>query len=301
MSDFKLSGTITALVTPFNEDLSIDFEAYEKLIEFQIDGGIDGILVFGSTGEGATLSSSEKISLLVKAVEISNGRVPIIAGTGSNNTRATIDLTLVAKEYGAAAALIVAPYYNKPSQEGLYHHFLAVSENVDLPQIIYNIPGRTGVNIEPETQLKIAEDCDNVIATKEASGNLEQMMEVMKYAPDGFALFSGDDSIAVPVVAMGGEGVISVLSNYMPKQFSQTINLALQGELGQARLMHYDLFDLMQLNFIETNPVPVKAILSLMGYIQNICRMPLLPIIPENFELLKNFLATSGLVEAESE
>lgn len=297
MINSAIKGTITAIVTPFKQDLSIDYDAFERLINFQIDSSIEGLVVCGSTGESATLSSKEKLSLIIKAVEISAGRIPIIAGTGSNNTAETIDLTLLAKESGADGVLLVAPYYNKPSQEGLYNHYLAISESVDIPQIIYNVPGRAIVNITAETQLKIAENCKNVVATKEASGDLEQMAEIMKYAPDGFALFCGDDSLALPSIVIGASGVISVLSNYAPKIFGDCVRYALNGDYNNAKDLHYLLLDLMQLNFIESNPVPAKAALQLMGMMENYVRLPLTPITEPSKNKIQTALVNAGIIK----
>lgn len=296
MIDSKLRGTITAIVTPFQNDLSIDYFAFERLINYQIAEGIEGIVVCGSTGESATMSKKEKLSLIIKAVEISNGRIPIIAGTGSNDTAATIDMTLLAKESGADGVLLVAPYYNKPSQEGLFEHYLAISEAVDIPQIIYNVPGRSGINISAETQLKIAEECENVIATKEASGDLEQMAQIMKYAPDDFALFCGDDALALPAIALGAAGVISVISNYAAKEFGDCVRYALAGNYDEARELHYRLFDLMQLNFIESNPVPAKAALNILGRSEKTVRLPLTPITDSSFKKIKKAMKTAKLI-----
>lgn len=296
MGRYEPKGTITALVTPFNDDLSIDFPAFEKLIDMQINSGCDAIVVAGSTGESATLSVKEKLSLIVHAVEYSAGRIPIIAGTGSNDTRATIDMTLMAKEHGADAALLVAPYYIKPSQEGLFNHYLAVSEQVDIPQIIYNVPSRAGCNILAETQLKIAAECANVVASKEASGDLEQMMEVIRHAPDGFGLLCGDDALTLPAVLMGAKGIISVLSNYAPKMFSDCVKFAIEGNYSSALELHYKLFDLMQLNFIESNPVPCKTALAIMGLINEVVRMPLLPMQPGNKKALQKALKKAKLI-----
>ncbi len=286
MTDFSLKGTITAVVTPFNQDLTIDFHSFENIIEHQIANGIEGIVVAGSTGESATLSEKERLALIIKAVEISAGRTKIIAGTGSNNTELSIHLSTLAKEQGADALLLVAPYYNKPSQEGLYHHFAAIAESVDIPQIIYNVPGRSGVNINPETQIKLAEDFPNIVATKEASGDLEQMAQIMKYAPMNFSLYCGDDALAVPAIMLGAVGVISVLSNYAPKDFGNCIRFALNGEYNEAKKIHYKLLDLMQLNFVESNPVPVKAIMSIMGFCNDAVRLPLTPISAANKKAL---------------
>lgn len=287
MSKFKFTGTATALVTPFNEDLTVDFDSLKKLIDYQINNKVEAIVISGSTGESATLSKKEKMSLFVQAVEYSAGRVPIIAGTGSNNTQEAIDLTLIAKEHGADAVLLVAPYYNKPSQIALFNHFMAIAEQVDIPQIIYNVPGRTSVNIHPETQLKLAEEADNIIGTKEASGDLQQIMQIIKYAPDGFGVISGDDALTYPIIASGGIGVISVISNYAPREFSDMVRLALAGKMQEALDIHYKLYELMELNFIETNPSPVKAILSVMKKIKNVLRLPMIPVSDESLDILQ--------------
>ncbi|PKL84822.1 MAG: 4-hydroxy-tetrahydrodipicolinate synthase [Ignavibacteriae bacterium HGW-Ignavibacteriae-1] len=296
MINYKLSGTITALVTPFNKDLSIDFDAFERLVKHQIESKVEGLVICGSTGESATLSKTEKIALIVKALEIADGKIPIIAGTGSNNTLETIDLTILAKEQGANGVLLVAPYYNKPTQEGLYHHYMAIAEKVDIPIIIYNVPGRSGINITAETQLRLAEECSNVIATKEASADLEQMSQIMKYAPEGFNLFSGDDVLTLPIVALGGKGVISVISNYAPAEFSEMTRMALDGKWDKARELHYKLLDLMILNFSESNPTPAKAALALMGMIKEHLRLPLVPITEPNKKLIKTALQEVGLL-----
>lgn len=284
----ELKGTYTALVTPFNEDLSIDFDSFKKMINNQIENGVEGLVVCGSTGESATLTTKEKLSLIVTALEESKGRVPVIAGTGSNNTQDTVDLSIVAKEQGVDALLLVAPYYNKPSQEGLYYHYKAVNHAVDLPQIIYNVPSRSGVNIQAEVQLKMAKDFKNVIATKEASGNMDQVMEILRRRPKDFAVLSGEDSLAVPLIAMGADGVIAVTSNYAPGQYSEAIRQALKGNIKTATRMHYKLFEMMQMNFIETNPIPVKAVCQYLGLIEHeTYRPPLFPMHPDNKKKLE--------------
>lgn len=288
MSNFIPKGVITAIVTPFKSNLDIDFDAFERLIEFQIERNIDGIVVCGTTGESPTLSHKERIALIIKAIQVANGRVPIIAGTGTNDTKATIELSLLAKSEGADAILLVAPYYNKPTQLGLLQHFLAISEQVEIPQIIYNVPGRTGVNISAETQIEIANQCKNVIATKEASGNVEQAMNIIKSAPANFALLSGDDALTLPLMSVGAKGIVSVLSNYAPKELKEMVQFALDGNLEQARKIHYELLDLMQLNFIESNPVPAKAALGLMGLINPYVRLPLVPISQSNLDKIGN-------------
>lgn len=296
MINSKLRGTITALVTPFNKDLSVDFDAFERLVKHQIESGVEGLVICGSTGESATLSKTEKIALIVKALEVADGKIPIIAGTGSNNTFETIDLTILAKEQGANGVLLVAPYYNKPTQEGIYHHYMAISEKVDIPIILYNVPGRSGINITAETQLRLAEECPNIIATKEASADLEQMAQIMKYAPEGFNLFSGDDALTLPIISLGGKGVVSVISNYAPADFSEMTRMALKGKWDKARELHYKLLDLMILNFSESNPTPAKAALALMGMIKDHLRLPLVPITAPNKKLIKTTLQEAGLL-----
>lgn len=292
----EIRGTFTALVTPFKDDGSIDFDKFKELIDFQIEGGIDGIVVCGSTGESATLSAKEKLSLMIDAVEHVNGRVPVIAGAGSNDTQETVSMTLLAKEHGVDAVLLVAPPYNKPTQEGLYHHYTAIAKSVDIPQIIYNVPSRSGVNIQAEIQLRLANENPNIIATKEASGNMDQVMEIIRKKPKGFAVLSGEDSLAVPLINMGADGVIAVISNYAPKEYSDAINQALKGNTKTAARLHYKLFDLMQLNFIETNPQPVKAALAMMGKIEENYRLPLVTMQPDTRKKLQKGLKKAKFI-----
>ncbi|ROL56340.1 4-hydroxy-tetrahydrodipicolinate synthase [Bacteroidetes/Chlorobi group bacterium ChocPot_Mid] len=295
MKTFSCKGTITALVTPFNKNHEIDYDALKSLIEFQIKSRIDAILIAGTTGESPSLSKEEKLELMERTMDIVKGRVPVIAGTGTNNTKDSIIMTRKAKEIGVDGALIVAPYYNKPTQNGLYEHYKAIAKSVEIPQIIYNVPGRTGVNILPETQLRLAEECKNIIATKEASGNLGQMMEIIKNAPKGFILLSGDDALTLPAISIGAKGCISVLSNYAPAEFGRMIHFALDGKFEQAKKIHYSLLDLMNLNFVESSPQPVKYVLSQMGYIKEIFRLPLVPMQSLNKTILMNAIKKSGL------
>jgi len=288
-------GTITALVTPFKKNGSIDFKAFEKLIDNQIKNKVDGILVAGSTGESATLTTKEKMAVIIRAVDYSARRIKVIAGTGTNETHETLDLTTFAKEEGADAALIVAPYYNKPTQDGLYEHFRLIATTCDIPQIIYNVPGRTGINILPETQLKLAENCPNIIGTKEASGNLNQMMEIIANAPENFNVMSGDDALTLSSIAIGAKGCVSVISNYAPAEFSNMINFALKNKFKDAMAIHYKLLDLMNLNFIESNPIPVKFIMSELGFIKDVYRMPLFPLKPQNKKKIKAALKEAGI------
>lgn len=296
MKKFILQGTYTALVTPFNKKGEIDFDAFENLIDFQIENGVEGIVVGGSTGENFALTHKEKTALIVKAVEKAKGKISIIVGTGSNETQMTEDSTLIAKELGADAALVVAPYYNKPNQTGLFEHYRIVAESSQLPIIIYNIPGRSCVNIRPETIIKLAETCPNIIGVKEASADLEQMMEIIRKAPKDFALLSGDDYLTTAIVMLGGKGVISTISNYLPKEFSDLTRFALKGKYKEANAIHYNIFDLMNLNFIDTNPVPVKYIMSQMKLIQEIYRLPLVPLTDENKKAIKAAMKSYGLI-----
>ena len=296
MKKLNLNGTYTALVTPFNENLEVDFNALTELVKKQISAGVEGIVVLGSTGEAATLSAKEKIAVMLKVQEAVDGKIPVVVGTGTNDTKETIEFTMVACEYNFDAVMLVTPYYNKPSQEGIYQHFMAISEAVDIPQIIYNVPGRTGVNIDAETQLKIAEECKSVVATKEASGDLEQIMYVIKHSPKNFAVMCGDDALAVPAIATGANGVISVIANYAPKMFGDCIRMAKTGRIADAMKVHYELYDFMQMNFIESNPSPVKAIMNELGILpNNAVRLPLLPIQDVNLQLVKALLKSKTI------
>ncbi|MBI5325435.1 MAG: 4-hydroxy-tetrahydrodipicolinate synthase [Ignavibacteriae bacterium] len=298
MKNFTARGTFTALVTPFKNDGSVDFKTLQKLIDFQIKNKVEGIVVCGSTGEGATLTLKEKMAIFKEAVVFAKGRVPIIAATGTYETEESLNMTIYAREHGAAAALIVVPYYIRPTQFALFEHFRIIAASVsDLPIILYNIPGRTGVNMLAETQLAVANACPNVIATKEASGNLVQMMDIIKNSPKHFSLLAGDDSLALPVIAAGGKGIVSVISNYAPKKFGDMIRNALEGKFAEAKKVHYDLFEMMEMNFIEPNPAPVKCAMSLMKMIKSQIRMPLLPVSAENRKKIQSALVKSGLMK----
>ncbi len=290
------TGTGTAIVTPFAADGSVDTAALLRLIDMQVEGGVEAIIPCGSTGEGATLSTEEKCEVIRLTVERVAGRVPVIAGTGSNSTHATIQLTKRAKELGADGVLLVCPYYNKPTQQGLFEHHRAIAEAVDIPQILYNVPGRTATNMLPETQLRIAEQCGNVVATKEASANLEQISEIINSAPEGFAVLSGDDSLALPVIACGGQGTIAVISNYMPREFGDLVRAALAGDFATARSLQARLLPLMQLNFIESNPGPVKAVLAMKGLIEETYRLPLVPLQSAHRAKVEQGLREAGLL-----
>ena len=270
-----MRGLHTAIVTPFTSTGDIDFPAFRRLIELQIAAKVDGVVVCGSTGEGATLTMQEKVALWNEAVQQAAGRCIITAGTGTNDTRTTIEQTQQAKEAGVDAVLIVTPYYNKPTPAGLMAHFRALNDAVDIRQILYNVPGRTGQNVSAATQLAIAESFPNVIATKEASANLEQMCEIIRHAPEHFSLLAGDDVLTLPAIACGATGVIAVVSNYAPIRFGRLVHAILGGDVLTAQREQMALMPYFAANFIESNPLPVKMILSLLGLIEAEYRLPL--------------------------
>jgi len=289
-------GAFVAIVTPFLPDGSVDTEGLKGLIEFQLQNGTHGIVPCGTTGESATLSHNEHHQVVELTIRKVNKKVPVLAGTGSNSTSESIELTKHAKMVGADGALMITPYYNKPSQEGLYQHFRAVAEAVDIPIIMYNVPSRTSVNMLPETVARCAA-IDNIVGIKEATGNLNQISEVIRLCPDDFAVMSGDDFTSMPTVAIGGSGVISVTSNVAPKEMAAMMDAALAGDFAVAREMHYQLFPLMQAMFFDTNPVPAKAALQLMGRIQNAApRLPLYKMNNATLEKMKKVMTSCGLI-----
>ena len=261
----KFSGTITALVTPFKKNGSIDVERYEKFIEWQIKNGVDGIAPAASTGEAATMELSDYEAVVKTAVRVAKKRVPVIAGASHNNTQKAVELSKIAKRVGADALLHTNPYYNKPTLSGLIAHFKAIANAVNLPLIIYNVPARTGVNMTAETTLAIVKAVPSVVGIKEASANMSQVTDIIKGAPSDFAVLSGDDATTLPLIALGGAGCISVVANEIPKEYSDMIQTALAGDFEKARKIHYEWLDLMSVNFIESNPIPVKTALSMMG------------------------------------
>lgn len=281
----KLEGVFTALITPFTSDGSIDEQSLRKLVDFQMNEGISGLLPMGTTGESPTLSHEEHIRVIEIVIDQAEGRVPVIAGSGSNSTQEAVDITLQAMESGADASLQVSPYYNKPSQEGFYRHFTTVADKVDIPIIVYNIPGRTGKNIENSTMLRIAEH-PNIIGVKEASGNINQMMDLILAKPDDFIVLSGDDNLSLPLTLLGGKGVVSVASNYTPGKMMEMINAALAGEVEKARSIHYELLPFFRGLFFETNPIPIKYAMHLKGMIEESYRLPLCPMSDDNKEKL---------------
>ncbi len=292
----KFQGAATAIVTPFKKDGSLDELALRKFVEFQIKGGIDALVPLGTTGENPTVTKEEHERILSIVIEQARGRVKIFAGAGSNNTAEAIEKAKLAQKLGADAALVVGPYYNKPTQEGYFRHFQAIAEAVDIPLIVYNVPGRTGGNIEASTVLRMAEEIPSVKMVKEASGNLMQIMEIARHKPKDFSLLSGDDALAFPIIAVGGDGCISVVANEVPKQFSELIKYCLKGKWEKARELHYKLLPLMNINFIESNPIPVKAALSMMGLMEETLRLPLCPISEKNREKVKQVLQSLKLI-----
>ncbi|NOY05473.1 MAG: 4-hydroxy-tetrahydrodipicolinate synthase [Chlorobi bacterium] len=295
MTSNPYKGVGTALVTPFTKTGEVDHEALKRLVKRQLDGGVDMLVPCGTTGEAVTLSLSEYEDVLRTVVEAVDKRIPVVAGAGSNSTDRTIKYARAAQSCGVDALLIVGPYYNKPTQEGFVRHYRAVADAVDLPIIIYNVPGRTGSNMTAETQLRIAE-LDSVVATKEASGDLGQVMEIIRNKDVSFHVLSGDDSLTLPLIALGGNGVISVIANEIPDEFCEMVRAAMEGYWNEARRIHYKLLDLMNANFLESNPIPVKTALAKMGLITDAVRLPLTSMRQENREKLRAVLTQLDLL-----
>lgn len=287
-------GVGTALVTPFHQDGSVDYDTLKRLVHFQIESGVDMLIPCGTTGEAVTLSDGEYEMVVGTVVDAASKRVLVIAGAGSNSTSKTVQTAALAKQCGVDGMLVVGPYYNKPTQEGFYQHFKAVHDASQLPMIIYNVPGRTSSNIDAATQVRIAA-LEYVVATKEASGNFSQVMNILNTKPESFYVLSGDDNITLPLIALGAQGVISVISNELPKEFSTMVHAALRGEWEAARSIHYHILPLMEANFIESNPIPVKAALAKMGMIEEAYRLPLVPMNAVNKEKLYQAMKQSGI------
>ena len=284
----KLRGMGVALVTPFDEEGNVDFEALVKLVDYQLENGTDFLCVLGTTAETPTLSKEEKDQVKRCVIERVNGRVPILLGVGSNNTQAVVEAVKNEGMTGVDALLVVVPYYNKPSQEGIYQHYKAVAEATTLPIVLYNVPGRTGVNMTAETTLRLARDFENIVAIKEASGNITQMDEILKNKPEGFDLISGDDGVTYPLVSLGAVGVISVLGNAFPAEFGKMTRLALEGDYAQALTIHHQFTEMYRLLFVDGNPAGAKALLSMMGMMKNKLRLPLVPARDVTCEQLKS-------------
>jgi 4-hydroxy-tetrahydrodipicolinate synthase len=298
-SHFFFRGVATALVTPMRRDSSVDEQALRHLVDFQLKNGVNGLVPCGTTGESATLNHAEHHHVMDIVVEQTAGSIPVIIGAGSNSTHEAISLTQHARAIGANAVLSIAPYYNKPTQTGFFEHYRAITEAVDIPIILYNVPGRTGSNINAETTLRIAE-LPGIAGIKEASGNVAQIMEILRHRPKNFAVLSGDDALTLPLLALGADGVISVVANEVPNLFSTMVKLALEGKFAEARILHEELLPLMNLNFIESNPIPVKSALAMMGFIEEICRLPLTQMSTDHRFAMRRALEELHLVETNA-
>ncbi|HIQ31988.1 MAG TPA: 4-hydroxy-tetrahydrodipicolinate synthase [Methanothermococcus okinawensis] len=289
-----MEGVFPAIVTPFKNN-AVDYQGLKRNIDFLIENGVSGIVTVGTTGESPTLSYEEHIKVVEKTVEFVDGRVEVIAGTGSNSTREAIELSRSARDVGADALLLVAPYYNRPTQEGLKRHFLKVAESVDLPIVLYNIPSRTGVDIAPETVKFLYEECSNIVAIKEANPDLTRVSEIISSCD--IDVLSGNDELTLPIMALGGKGVISVLSNILPREFVEMVNYALEGDFFKAREIHYRLYRLMKLMTLETNPIPIKTAMNMLGMPAGELRLPLCEMSQENRLKLKKALEDMGLLK----
>jgi 4-hydroxy-tetrahydrodipicolinate synthase len=296
-SQFSFKGVATALVTPMHQaDGTVDEGALRSLVEFQITNGVNGVVPCGTTGESATLNHAEHHHVMDVVVEQTAGRVPVIIGAGSNSTREAISLTQHARAIGANAVLSIAPYYNKPTQEGFYQHYKAITESVEIPIFVYNVPGRTGSNITAEATLRIAE-LPGIAGIKEASGNIQQIMEILRHRPPHFTVLSGDDALTLPLMALGADGAISVIANEAPLLFSSMVRLCLEEKFSEARVVHEELLKLMNLNFIESNPIPVKSALAMMGMIEEAYRLPLTPMSGDHRFAIRRALEELHLLE----
>src|SRR5438105_11731492 len=294
-----MRGCATALVTPFKSDGAIDEECMRVLIDRQIDGGVRLLVPCGTTGESATMTEEEDARVIALTIEVARDRAKVIAGAGSNSTASAIEYSKRARDAGADAVLQVAPWYNKPTQEGLYAHFRAIAEAIpDLPIMLYNVPGRTSSNIAAQTVLRLARDCENIVAIKEASGNLTQIMEILRERPKNFCVLSGDDAVTLPLIALGGKGIVSVASNEIPDLMSRMTELALAGNWSEARALHYRLLPLMEINFIESSPGPVKAAMAMMGLLEENFRLPLVPITEKSRVRIREVIGELGLLES---
>jgi 4-hydroxy-tetrahydrodipicolinate synthase len=290
------TGCGTALVTPFRQDQSLDEGTLRRLVRRQIDAGINFLVPCGTTGESPTLSQAEQKRVVEITVEEARGRVPVLAGAGGYNTAEVIERALEFKSIGADAILSVTPYYNKPSQDGLYQHYKAIASAVALPIVLYNVPGRTGCNIEPATVTRLAE-IDNIVGVKEASGNIGQMAAIAARVPERFLVLSGDDSITVPLIALGGRGIISVVANEIPGEMARLTQLALANDFPAAREIHRRYLPLMEVNFVESNPMPVKAAMALLGLLEPVWRLPLVAPKAENLAKIRSVLDSVGLIQ----
>ena len=293
-----MRGCATALVTPFTTAGAIDEDRMRALVDRQVKGGVRLLVPCGTTGESATMTEAEDQRVIALTIEVARGRAYVIAGTGSNSTAAAIEYSQRARDAGADAVLQVAPWYNKPTQEGLYAHFRAIAEAIpETPVMLYNVPGRTSSNISAQTALRLARDCQNIVAVKEASGNLTQIMEILRERPPHFSVLSGDDAVTLPLIALGADGIVSVASNEIPDLMSRMTELALAGKWDEARALHYRILPLMEINFIESSPGPVKAAMAMMGLLEENFRLPLVPIQEKSRARIREVIAELGLLE----
>lgn len=292
-----MRGCATALVTPFTTDGAIDEDRMRALVDRQIEKGVKLLVPCGTTGESATMTEEEDAQVIATTIDVARGRAKVIAGAGSNSTASAIEYSQRARDLGADAVLQVAPWYNKPTQEGLYAHFSAIAKAIpDIPIMLYNVPGRTSSNIAAPTTLRLARDHENIVAVKEASGNLSQIMEILRERPANFSVLSGDDAVTLPLIALGGDGIVSVASNEIPDLMSQMTNLALAGRWDEARALHYRILPLMEINFIESSPGPVKAAMAMMGLLEENFRLPLVPITEKSRARVREVIAELGLI-----
>ena len=294
MARINLKGMGVALVTPFKQDKSIDFDALARLLEYQIKSGVDYLVVLGTTAETATLTPDEKHRVRDFVVERVAGRVPLVIGIGANNTMALVEELRTTDLSPFSAVLSVVPYYNKPSQEGIYQHYREIAKASPIPVILYNVPGRTGVNMTAETTLRLAAEFDNIIGVKEASGNISQMDDIIKNKRDDFMVISGDDGLTFPLITLGAVGVISVIGNAFPREFSRMVRLALQGDFARALTIHHRFTELFSLLFVDGNPAGVKCLLHAMGFIENELRLPLVPTRITTYEKIRKVLESLG-------
>lgn len=292
-----MRGCATALVTPFKSEGAFDEDRMRALVDRQINGGVRLLVPCGTTGESATMTEEEDAQVIATTIDVARGRAKVIAGAGSNSTASAIEYSQRARDLGADAVLQVAPWYNKPTQEGLYAHFSAIAHAVpEMPIMLYNVPGRTSSNIAAQTTLRLARDCENIVAIKEASGNFSQIMEILRERPANFSVLSGDDAVTLPLIALGGEGIVSVASNEIPDLMSQMTNLALEGRWDKARELHYRILPLMEVNFIESSPGPVKAAMAIMGLLEENLRLPMVPISEKSRDRVREVIAGLGLI-----
>lgn len=291
------TGCGTALITPFRQDQSLDESRFRRLVRRQIDGGVDFLVPCGTTGESPTLSREEHLRVVEITLEEADGKVPVLAGAGGYNTREVIELAREIERLGAQGILSVTPYYNRPTQEGLYQHYEMIAEGTHLPIVIYSVQGRTGVNVEPATLARLAR-IENIVGVKEASGNIGQIAKVLHVVPDDFVVLSGDDAVTIPLVALGGRGVISVVSNQIPREMSELTRLAIDGDFAGARRLQSRFLPLMEVNFVESNPIPVKTAMAIMGLIEHVYRLPMTPPKPESRAKIESVLAEAGLLRS---